>query len=140
MVISKQTTVDGIKFRSKLEAYTYKKLKEAKIPFEYEEQKFELFPGFKPTKECWEHRYGTFRKRETRIQPITYTPDFTCPDLTWVIEVKGRANERFPLIWKMFRGRAEAMNVKLFLPSCQKDVDETVDIIKQKKWQHLIVR
>ena len=27
---------DGIRFRSKLETYTYKKLKEAKIPAEYE--------------------------------------------------------------------------------------------------------
>lgn len=128
-MISKRTTVDGIKFRSKLEAYTYKKLKAAGIPFEYEEQSFELYPGFKPTVECWEHRYGSFRKRETKVRPITYTPDFTCPELKWVIEVKGRANERFPLVWKMFRARAEATRSKLFLPSCEKDVDLAVQII-----------
>ena len=128
-MISKQTTVDGIKFRSKLEAYTYKKLKAAGISFEYEKQTFELYPGFKPTVECWENRYGSFRKREIKVQGITYTPDFTCPDLKWVIEVKGRANERFPLVWKMFRGRAEVTRSKLFLPTCEEDVDLAIQII-----------
>jgi hypothetical protein len=92
-------------------------------------QTFELYPGFKPTVECWEHRYGSFRKREIKVQGITYTPDFTCPDLKWVIEVKGRANERFPLIWKMFRGRAEVTRSKLFLPTCEEDVDLAIQII-----------
>ena len=38
--------VDGIKFRSKLEAYTYKKLKDANIPAEYETYRYELLPSF----------------------------------------------------------------------------------------------
>lgn len=33
---------DGIKFRSKLETYTYKKLKESKIKCEYETHRYEL--------------------------------------------------------------------------------------------------
>lgn len=37
---------DGIKFRSKLETYTYKKLKEAKIKADYEKHRFELLPAF----------------------------------------------------------------------------------------------
>ena len=37
---------DGIKFRSKLETYTYKKLKEANIMADYEMHRYELLPAF----------------------------------------------------------------------------------------------
>ena len=38
--------IDGIVFRSKLEAYTYQKLKEAGISAEYEQHRYTL-PGIK---------------------------------------------------------------------------------------------
>ena len=53
---------DGIKFRSKLETYTYKKLKEAKINADYEQHRFQLLPAF---------QYGNKKYR-----PMTYLPDF----------------------------------------------------------------
>ena len=53
---------DGIRFRSKLETYTYKKLKEAKIDAEYEKHKFELLPAF--------NFHGE------KVRAITYLPDF----------------------------------------------------------------
>ena len=37
---------DGIKFRSKLETYTYKKLKEANIIADYEMHRYQLLPAF----------------------------------------------------------------------------------------------
>ena len=53
---------NGIKFRSKLETYTYKKLKEADITADYEMHRYELLPAF------------TFNDRKYR--PMTYLPDF----------------------------------------------------------------
>ena len=38
--------IDGITFRSKLEAYTYQKLKEANISAEYEQHRYTLLPKF----------------------------------------------------------------------------------------------
>jgi hypothetical protein len=101
------------------------------VPFEYEKQNYLLMEGFKPKVECWEHRYGTFRKRETKVQSITYTPDFTCPGGTWIMEVKGRANESFPLRWKMFRKKMEEALPEpvLFLVSCESDIREAVRLI-----------
>lgn len=40
------TVFDNINFRSKLEVYTYKALKENKLKAEYEPIKFELVPSF----------------------------------------------------------------------------------------------
>ena len=37
---------NGIKFKSKLETYTYKKLEESNIKAEYETQRYELLPAF----------------------------------------------------------------------------------------------
>ena len=36
-----------------------------------------------------------------KILPIKYTPDFVSD--SFIIECKGRANESFPLRWKMFK-------------------------------------
>lgn len=130
IVNARAMTVDSIRFRSRLEAYTYQALKKMSVPSEYEKRNFTLVEGFRPTVECWEHRYGTFRQRTSKCLPITYTPDFTCPDMTWVIEVKGRANESFPLRWKMFRKMMEGKSVRLFLCESRSDVDQAVKMIR----------
>ena len=45
---------------------------------------------------------GDFTNRgEKKILGIKYTPDFTGKD--YIIECKGRANESFPLRWKLFK-------------------------------------
>ena len=67
------TQLDGIKFRSKLEAYTYKKLKEANIKAEYEPIHFELIPKFEYQGE--------------KVRAMTYLPDFVGKD--FIIECKG---------------------------------------------------
>lgn len=67
------TQYDGIKFRSKLEAYTYKKLKEAKVYAEYEPTHFELIPKFEYQGE--------------KVRAMTYLPDFVGKD--FIIECKG---------------------------------------------------
>ncbi len=82
---------DGVKFRSKLEAYMYKLLHDAKLDFEYEKHKFVLVNKFD---------FGTEKIRE-----VTYLPDFLVylPDMTIVVETKGYRNDAFPIKLKLFK-------------------------------------
>jgi hypothetical protein len=60
---------------------------------------------------------------------IKYTPDFVGYD--FIIETKGRANDSFPLRWKMFKKWLHDNNDKrtIYKPQNQKEVDETVKLI-----------
>lgn len=109
---------DGIKFRSKLETYTYKKLKEAKIPAEYESTHFELIPKFEYQGE--------------KIRAMTYLPDFIGKD--FIIECKGLMGDSFPLRWKIFKYTLmkQNSNYKLYLVRNQKQVDALIQQLKQK--------
>lgn len=107
---------NGIKFRSKLETYTYKKLKEANIHAEYEPTHFELIPKFEYQGE--------------KVRAMTYLPDFVGKD--FIIECKGLITDSFPLRWKIFKYilMQQNSNYKLYLVRNQKQVDE---LIKQLK-------
>ena len=97
--------VDGIKFKSKLELFTYNKLIENNIKdFKYEEVKFTLLEGFEfnnKSIEMFEKTENKYKQKHfedvsSAIRPITYLPDFTHinDDKTgWIIEVKGYAND-----------------------------------------------
>ena len=113
------TQLDGIKFRSKLEAYTYKKLKEANIKAEYEPIHFELIPKFEYQGE--------------KIRAMTYLPDFVGKD--FIIECKGLIGDSFPLRWKIFKYTLmkRNSNYKLYLVRNQKQVDELVKKLKDEK-------
>ena len=131
---SKQTTVDGIKFRSKLEAFTYKTLKENNIPLEYESEKFTLLDSYNYDETTYEQSTKGYRdKSDTKVRAVTYLPDFLCPDRTWIIECKGFANDRFPIKWKMFKKHLKDTQKQyvLFLPRNKAQVDEVIDLIKQ---------
>ena len=72
--------VDGITFRSKLEAYCYNALKKAKIKFDYEEPRFQLVENFDYEKDCWEvnkRKKPYALQNKQKVRGITYTPDFT---------------------------------------------------------------
>lgn len=109
--------VDGITFKSKLEAYTYKKLKEAKIDAEYEQHRYELLPAF------------TFGGKKYR--PMTYLPDFVGDN--FVIECKGYPNEAWPLREKLFRYYLYSNNigVNFYIVHNQKEVDELIKELKK---------
>lgn len=109
---------DGIKFRSKLETYTYKKLKEAGIDAEYESTHFELIPKFKYNGE--------------KVRAMTYLPDFVGKN--FIIECKGLVTDSFPLRWKIFKYylKQENKDYKLFLVRNQKQVDEMVNELSKK--------
>ena len=136
-VQSKKITYDGIKFASGLERYMYMALKKAKIKAEYEGMTYELFPKFDFNIESYErcgNGKGEYKNRgNKKILNIKYTPDFIGKG--FIIETKGRANESFPLRWKMFKKHVvDNLNpIILFKPQNQKECDETIRLILESQ-------
>ena len=132
-VRAKKVEFDGIKFASGLEKHMYVALKKAKIVAEYEPETFTVLQGFDFGSACYERQAngkGEYKDRGyKKILPIKYTPDFVGRD--FIIECKGRANESFPLRWKMFKNLISIRdpNIVLFKPQNQKECQETVEII-----------
>ena len=125
--------MDGIKFRSKLEAHCYRMLKEAFIEADYEKHKYVLLKGFHYSNSSYEDngKTGFQDKQKHKVRDITYTPDFVDPKGKWIIECKGYANERFPLKWKMFKKLLMEQDDPpvLFVPRNQRQNIETVNKI-----------
>lgn len=136
-VRAKKVVYDGITFASGLEKYMYKALKEANIKAKYEGETFVLLDGFYFENEVYERQSngkGELVNRGCkRILPIKYTPDFIGKD--FIIETKGRANESFPMRWKLFKRLVmnEFPNVTLYKPQNQKECDLVIELIKQKR-------
>tara|TARA_R100000426_G_scaffold60425_1_gene42685 strand:- start:673 stop:1128 length:456 start_codon:yes stop_codon:yes gene_type:complete len=137
-VQSKKVTADGIQFASGLEKYMYLALKQAGIPALYEGQTFELIESFDFPFECYErcaNGKGVYKNRGNRkILNMKYTPDFVGKG--FIIECKGRANESFPLRWKIFKKLMSERRIGpfvLYKPQNQKECDETVKLILQNK-------
>ena len=130
---------DGIEFKSKLELYTYTKLKKANLGGEYEKHKFNLIEKFNFKNESYEKHKSrgnyVYAKSSRKIRGITYTPDFVNKKDRWIIECKGYANDQFPLRWKLFKKMINEMELKfdLYLPTNQKEVDETIRLININK-------
>ena len=124
-------------FASKLELYCYKRLKEEGLYERYEEEKFTIIEGFTPSIEYWERQSngkGELCERSgKKVLGISYTPDFTGRD--YIIETKGRANDTFPIRWKLFKRHCEEIGEtrSLYKPQNQKEIDFVIEIIKQKR-------
>ena len=136
-VRSKKVTFDGIQFASGLEKYMYMALKKAKIKSEYEGQTYELQEGFMFDVDSYE-RQGNGKgdmvnRGRKKILNIKYTPDFISD--SFIIECKGRANESFPIRWKMFKKyvKERIPHVTLYKPQNQKECDKVVELILTKK-------
>ena len=140
-VTSKKVVHDGITFASGLEKYMYIALKEAKIINMYEGATFTLQEGFMFDNESYERQSNgkgdMGDKGGKRILPIKYTPDFVSD--SFIIECKGRANESFPIRWKMFKNyvKKHLPRVTLYKPQNQKECDRVVELIliKSKIWK-----
>ena len=136
-VVSKKVVYDGITFASGLEKYMYKTLKDAGLKFKYEGQTFELLPAFHFGNECYERQSngeGDYINRgNKRVLNLKYTPDFIGDD--FIIETKGRANDSFPLRWKLFKYlmAIEEDKRKLYKPQSQKECDVTVELILKNR-------
>ena len=136
-VVSKKVTCDGITFASGLERYMYLALKKAKIHADYEGCTFTLQEGFMFDIESYERQSngkGDMVNRGCKkILPIKYTPDFVSS--SFIIECKGRANESFPMRWKMFKKYVnhKMKHVTLYKPQNQKECDKVIELIIKKK-------
>ena len=136
-VVSKKVEYDGITFASGLEKYMYMALKKANIRAKYEGETFVLLNGFHFDNEAYERQAnskGLFKNRGSkRVLPIKYTPDFIGDD--FIIETKGRANESFPMRWKLFKRlvMTQFPNVALYKPQNQKECDETIKLILSRR-------
>ena len=136
-VRAKKVTFDGIKFASGLEKYMYIALQKAKIHAIYEGATFELQEGFMFDVDSYERQgngKGTMINRgRKKILNIKYTPDFVSD--SFIIECKGRANESFPLRWKMFKKYVNdsLKHVTLYKPQNQKECDEVIELIIKNK-------
>ncbi len=101
------TEVDGIRFRSKLESKCYLRLKELPFEFSHESEKLILLPDFEPINISVllpNKATKNIERHWSKMRPITYTPDFVLvvkPSVIVYIEVKGRANDVYPLKRKM---------------------------------------
>ena len=136
-VRAKKVSYDGIDFASGLEKYMYIQLKKNKLFDLYEGEVFQLIEGFNFPNISIEKQAngkGDYKNRgEKKILGIKYTPDFSSWD--YIIETKGRANESFPMRWKLFKlwltlnkdPRA------IYKPSNQKTCDETIQQILQRR-------
>ena len=69
---------------------------------------------------------------QKKIQNIKYTPDFVSD--SFIIECKGRANESFPIRWKMFKKyvKEHLKRVTLYKPQNQKECDQVIELITKK--------
>jgi len=136
-VTAKKITYDGINFASGLERYTYMALKKEKLFEYYEGEVFQLIESFNFTNESYEKQAngkGDYTNRGgKKVLGIKYTPDFTGKD--YIIECKGRANESFPLRWKLFKLWLTKNNIgkTLYKPQNQKEVDRTIQLIKENR-------
>ena len=135
-VRSKKVTFDGITFASGLEKYMYMVLKKAKIHAVYEGATFVLQEDFMFNVDSYERQANgkgdMVNRGQKKIQNIKYTPDFVSD--SFIIECKGRANERFPIRWKMFKKyvKANLKRVTLYKPQNQKECDEVINLILNK--------
>jgi hypothetical protein len=139
-VTSKKAAADGITFASNLEKYMYLALKKAKIHALYEGETFELVESFDFPFECFERQSngkGELQNRgNKKVLNIKYTPDFIGKN--FIIEVKGRANESFPMRWKLFKkyiADHKLAPFTLYKPQNQSECDRVVELILERQKQ-----
>ncbi len=136
-VRAKKVSFDGIQFASGLEKYMYLALKEAKIIARYEGETYVLQDSFEFNNESYERQAngkGEMKDRgQKKILNIKYTPDFVSD--SFIIECKGRANESFPIRWKMFKKyvKERIPYVTLYKPQNQKECDKVIELITKNK-------
>ena len=136
-VRAKKVSFDGIQFASGLEKYMYQVLKSFKIHAVYEGATFVLQEDFIFNVDSYERQANgkgeMVNRGQKKIQNIKYTPDFVSD--SFIIECKGRANESFPIRWKMFKKHVKEHHphVTLYKPQNQKECDQVVGLIIKNK-------
>lgn len=127
---------DGILFKSQLEVVIYKELLRAGFNPKYEEQKFVIWEGIKPTKPFYNRDIQTkmLKLDMGKMRDITYTPDFTFEykNHLIIIEAKGFENDTFPIKKKLFRGLLEKMETSVIYLEVytKKQLLQAIEILK----------
>ena len=135
-VRSKKVSYDGILFASGLEKYMYIVLKEAGIEFAYEPRTYQLLETFEFNSDSIERQgngKGEFVDRgNKKVLGIKYTPDFEGEG--WTCETKGRANESFPLRYKLFKNWVQNNDTGRLLlkPQKKSECEEAVKLILKR--------
>ena len=128
-------TYNNITFKSALEVTVYKTLLQEGFNPEYEPETFIVWEGFKPTTPYYTRNRGKLKLNSTVVRDITYTPDFIVKygNKTIVIEVKGFANDVFPIKRKMFRkyieGKSDFMYFEIY---SKRELLEAITIIRNE--------
>ena len=136
-VRAKKVVYDGITFASGLEKYMYKALQAANIKSAYEGESYQLLESFAFETASYERQANgkgeLIDRGNKKVLGIKYTPDFIADD--FIIETKGRANESFPIRWKLFKRyvKENLPQVTLYKPQNQKECDIVVELIMQKR-------
>jgi hypothetical protein len=136
-VRAKKVSFDGITFASGLERYMYQALKKAKIKAKYEGKTYTVQEGFMFNNKSYERQSNgkgdLINRGCKKILPIKYTPDFVSD--SFIIECKGRANESFPMRWKMFKKYVNdnLKHVTLYKPQNQKECDKVIELINKNE-------
>ena len=135
IVNAKKETIDGITFASTLESKMYLMLKAAGIKFSYEGKSYVTFEPFELECECYERATKRSKAMNDRrkVSKVSYTPDFIGDNEEWFIEVKGRANESFPIRWKLFKNMISKWNKRplIFKPANEADCQQVIQILKE---------
>lgn len=136
---ARKVVYKGMEFRSMLERDCYRLMERSKIPFAYEEQKFEIESAFQSPNTSYErflNGKGDFKDRGgKKYSRGVYTPDFTPPvgkELKWIIEVKGRAFPDFSRTWRLFKKMLlkNDLDTVCFVPRNIEDCKQAIKIIK----------
>ena len=130
---------DGIEFDSTPEMDMYILLKKAGIKFAYTGKSkgaYVLFSEGKYLSECYERaRKNSPKMRDfSKINGMSYTPDFIGENHEWIIEVKGRKIGDFNMRWKLFKHHLNKSDNPpiLFMPTNTQDMEQVITILKSK--------
>jgi|13_taG_2_1085334.scaffolds.fasta_scaffold17857_2 hypothetical protein len=137
---AKKHTFDGIQFDSGLELFCYRVLKKEKIPFTYEGKTYLLHDKFTYSGNLYDRgkKDGkkVFKLKSSNVRKREYTPDFINEDPNWnfVIETKGLRTPEFNMRFKLFLQHLTdtGQSPDIYVPSNQKEVLETIRIIKER--------
>lgn len=133
---AKITEYNGISFKSQLEVTVYKTLSQAGFFPRYEELKFIIVEGIKPSVPFYTRNNKTREMvlDNKKMIDVTYTPDFTFryKGILFIIEAKGFCNDVYPLKRKLFRKYLETLGIPCvyFEIYTKKQLLEAIEIIK----------
>ena len=89
---------------------------------------------FNPKKDTLIFAGDLVNRGNKKILGIKYTPDFIGLTDEFIIECKGRANDTFPMRWKLFKKfvKDNIPSVTLYKPQNQKECDKVIELITKK--------